>query len=123
MSTDAIRPEAQARERLFATDDGGPLVMVNFLKFKPGGGAKEYGRYGSAFAKLLTERGGRFIYTGRVVQRMIGEEEWHAVAVVEYPSRKAFVEITSSAEYQKIHPHREDGLEKTLLYATTPVTV
>ncbi len=123
MSDQKIRPDDEARDRFLENDDGGPFVMVNFLKFKPGGGSKEYGKYGSAFAKLIAERGGRFLYNGRVAQKFVGDEDWHAVALVEYPSRKVFLELTASPEYMEIHPHREDGLEKTLVYATTPVTM
>ena len=123
MSDQKIRPDDEARDRFLENDDGGPFVMVNFLKFKPGGGSKEYGKYGAAFAKLIAERGGRFLYNGRVAQKFVGEEDWHAVALVEYPSRKVFLELTTSPEYMEIHPHREDGLEKTLVYATTPVSM
>ena len=123
MSDLKIRPDDEARDRFLENDDGGPFVMVNFLKFKPGGGSKEYGKYGAAFAKLIVERGGRFLYNGRVAQKFVGDEDWHAVALVEYPSRKVFLELTTSPEYMEIHPHREDGLEKTLVYATTPVTM
>ncbi len=122
MSDQKIRPEDEVRDRFLQNDDGGPFVMVNFLKFKPGGGSKEYGKYGAAFAKLIVERGGRFLYNGRVAQRFVGDEDWHAVALVEYPSRKVFQELTNSPEYSEIHPHREDGLEKTMVYATVPVT-
>ena len=123
MSDQKIRPDDEARDRFLENDDGGPFVMVNFLKFKSGGGSKEYGKYGSAFAKLIVERGGRFLYNGRVAQKFVGDEDWHAVALVEYPSRKVFLELTTSPEYMEIHPHREDGLEKTLVYATTPVSM
>ena len=123
MSDQKIRPDDEARDRFLENDDGGPFVMVNFLKFKPGGGSKEYGKYGAACAKLIVERGGRFLYNGRVAQKFVGDEDWHAVALVEYPSRKVFLELTTSPEYMEIHPHREDGLEKTLVYATTPVTM
>ena len=123
MTTSSIRPENDTREEFVKKDEDGPFVMVNFLKFKPGGGSKEYGKYGAAFAKLIAEHGGRFLYNGRVVQKFVGDDDWHAVALVEYPSRKVFLELTTSPEYMEIHPHREDGLEKTLVYATTPVNM
>ncbi len=122
MSSSSIRSENDVREEFVKKDEDGPFVMVNFLKFKPGGGSKEYGKYGAVFAKLLAERGGRFLYRGRVAERFVGDEDWHAVALVEYPSRKTFHELTTSPEYMEIHPHREDGLEKTMVYATVPVT-
>ena len=113
-----IRPEEEAlREFLEASDDG-PFVMVNFLKFKPGGGSKAYGRYAAAFETLLLQHGGRFLYRGRVERKLVGDEDWHAIALVEYPSRQVFRQITASSEYQEIHAHREEGLDKTLLYAT-----
>ena len=118
-----ITPQDGAAARMLESDDGGPIVMVNLLKFRPGGGSKEYGRYGMAFAQLLHAAGGKFIYTGRVAETLVGDDDWHAVAVVEYPSRQVFREVTSSPEYEAIHPYREAGLEKTLLYATTPVTM
>ena len=43
---------------------------------------------------------------------MIGETDcgFHAVALVEYPSRKKFVEIAQSAEVAGIGVHRAAGL-------------
>lgn len=116
-----IRGEEAVRKAFADADPGAEFVMVNFLKFKPGGGSRAYGKYGSAFAKLIKQYGGEFIYNGRVAQRFVGDDDWHAVALVRYPSRKAFYELTTSEEYLKIHPFREDGLEKTLVYATAPV--
>ena len=97
MSDPTIRPADEIRDQFLENDDGGPFVMVNFLKFKPGGGSREYGKYGAAFAKLIVERGGRFLYNGRVAHKFVGDEDWHAVALVEYPSRKVFHELTTSA--------------------------
>ena len=119
--SNAIRPEEDIRQDFFEEDPDAPFVMVNFLRFKAGGGSKEYGKYGSAFAKLLKQYGGEFVYQGRIAKRFVGEDDWHAIALVKYPSRRAFYECTTSDEYAEIHPHREDGLEKTLVYATVPV--
>ena len=118
---DNIRPDDDVRNAFVEADPDGPFVMVNFLRFKPGGGSREYGRYGSAFAKLIKQYGGRFLYNGRVAEKFVGDEDWHAVALVEYPSRRAFSDLTTSDAYREIHPHREDGLEKTQVYATIPL--
>lgn len=116
-----IRADVDERKAFMDEDPDAPFAMINFLRFKPGGGSKEYGKYGAAFAKLLEAIGGKFVYRGRVVRRFVGEDDWHAVAVVHYPSRRSFYELTTSEAYMKIHEHREDGLEKTLVYATAPV--
>ena len=46
-------------------------------------------------------------------------EAWDSVALVEYPSRKAFIDMVSTAEYEQAHEHRESGLERTGLIACT----
>ena len=46
-------------------------------------------------------------------------EDWDAIALVQYPSRKAFIEMTSTKDYDEAHEHREAGLERTLVLATT----
>ena len=48
------------------------------------------------------------------------EESFDAIALVQYPSRKAFFEMVASEEYQAIHPHRDRGLESQWLFASTP---
>ena len=47
---------------------------------------------------------------------MLGEVEdlWDAVAIAKYPNRKAMMNMTLDPEYQKIHIHREAGLEGQL---------
>lgn len=95
--------------------------MVNMLRFKSSGGSKEYGKYGSAFSKLVREYGGEYVYNGRVAKRFVGDDDWHAVALVSYPTRRAFYDLTTSDAYMEIHPFREDGLEKTMVYATSPL--
>jgi len=41
---------------------------------------------------------------------------------VQYPSRKAFIDMSTSKEYESAHEHRESGLERTVLIACTPRT-
>jgi hypothetical protein len=48
---------------------------------------------------------------------LIGEEEWDAIALVEYPSRKAFIEMAMSKQMEGIHHNREAGLDRTVLIA------
>lgn len=121
----AIRPNADQFKALAeaAAKDGGPVVMLNLLKFKPGGGQREYTQYGDAARAMVERLGGRLIYVGRCDQVLIGDaaEEWDAIAVVEYPSRQAFMDMVSRPDYQQAHEHREAGLERTMLIATTPM--
>jgi len=105
-----------------AAKDGGPVVMLNLLKFRGGDGSREYGKYGNSASKMVEALGGRVIYIGRCDQVLIGDaaEGWDAIALVEYPSRQAFIDMVSRKDYQSAHEHREAGLERTVLLATTP---
>jgi uncharacterized protein (DUF1330 family) len=123
----AIRPNKEQFLELMAAPDEGPVVMLNLLKFKEkasdgtSSGAA-YGKYGDAAVQMVEARGGKVLWMGRADQILIGDpdEDWDSVALVQYPSRKAFIEMTSSADYDKAHEHRESGLERTVLIACTP---
>lgn len=117
-----ITPNRDAFIALAGADDTGPVVMLNLLKFKDisddgeRSGAEEYGRYASAARQMISERGGRLVWSGHPEQTLIGDEsqDWDLVALVEYPSRKAFIEMVGSPAYMEAHQHREGGLERTV---------
>jgi uncharacterized protein (DUF1330 family) len=110
-----------------AAADDGPVVMLNLLRFKDvaadgGSGASSYNKYGGSVSKMVEERGGELLWTGRVDQILIGEEAangWDAIALVRYPSRQAFLDMVSDETYLKAHEHREGGLADTVLLACT----
>jgi uncharacterized protein (DUF1330 family) len=126
----AIRPNKEQFLDLMNAPDEGPVVMLNLLKFKAKAddgestGAKEYGKYTDEVVQMVEARGGKVLWLGRADQVLIGdaEQDWDAVALVQYPSRKAFIDMTSSKEYESAHEHRESGLERTVLIACTPRT-
>jgi uncharacterized protein (DUF1330 family) len=111
-------PTPEAIQKIAHASETGKVVMLNLLKFKPGDGAASYNEYGRHVAKILERIGARILFSGPVAQSVIGVDgDWDAIAVVEYPSRKVFVEMGMSAEYQAIHHFRDEGLERTELYA------
>ena len=72
---------------------------------------------------MVEARGGKVLWMGKVDQTLIGDldaNDWDAIALVQYPSRKAFIEMATSKEYDAAHEHREGGLERTVLLACTP---
>ena len=99
-----------------------PVVMLNLLKFKPGGQA-QYMRYSANFQALTRGKGVRIRYAGQCEDSLIGKEDWDMIAVVEYPSRKAFLAIVQSPEYQKITGDRTAALERAVLYSTSEMDV
>jgi len=117
----SILPNDEALRALVSNPDAGKVVMLNLLKFKGKEGARAYDRYVENVSKILEARGARIVYSGKAAELLVGDETWDAIILVEYPSRKVFVEMVTSPEYQKAHVYREQGLERTVLYATSPM--
>lgn len=101
--------------------DEGPVVMLNLLDFKPDGGAERYGEYSEAVAPLLEAVGGRVLFAGAACAPLIGPAKWDLIALVEYPTRRAFLEMISSERYQAIAHLRTEALERSELHPTDPV--
>ena len=125
----AQRPEPGQFQELMKGPEDTRVVMVNLLSFKDradGGnegmtGEESYMRYGQNMRKFVESKGGRFIWSGRVDSMVIGESDvdFQVVALVEYPNRKAFVEIATSAHVAEIGQDRKKGLAGQWLIATT----
>lgn len=125
----AIYPTPEQFQRLLADTADGPVVMVNLLRFKPRAdaphesltGEEAYHLYGEQMVPFVVSKGGRLIWSGRVTSQVIGEggEEFQSVAIVEYPSREAFVAIAMDPFVAGIGAHRAAGLEMQWLLATT----
>lgn len=90
--------------------------MLNLLRFAPDGGAERYGEYARAVAPLLERAGGRILGS----EALIGAQGWDAVALVEYPTRGAFLEMISSPEYLEIAHLRTEALIASELHPLDP---
>ena len=112
---------APAFDELRARADDGPVQMLNLLDFKPGGGAERYAEYTAAVTPLLERAGARILYAGAGSGALIGPSKWDLVVVVEYPTRRAFIEMTVSRDYQEIAHLRVEALERTELHPLDPV--
>jgi uncharacterized protein (DUF1330 family) len=125
----ALYPTREQIEELLAGPADAPVVMLNLLRFKEHGeapdegvgGAEAYRRYGEPMRRIVEERGGRFLWMGRVDSFVIGasDERFDAAALVEYPSRRAFVEIVNDPRVREIGAHRAAGLAGQWLIATS----
>lgn len=113
----AMSPTPEQLQAYLAIDHDGPVVMVNLLKFKPDGGAEEYAKYAAGVQKLLKKIGAKVIFSGTAGACLIGNAEWDAVALVEYPNKMALLKMTQSDEYKAIHHHRKNGLDGQVNYA------
>jgi uncharacterized protein (DUF1330 family) len=129
MESIALYPTAEQIQTLQAGPADTPVVMVNLLRFKRDADAPDAGlsgeaafrRYGDAMTAYIATKGARVIWVGRVDSQVIGAggERFHMVAVVEYPSRRAFLEIATDPTVEAMAVHRTAGLEGQWLLATT----
>jgi hypothetical protein len=124
----AVSPTGDQLKSLLTMGGDKPIVMVNLLKFRdraqydePGEpemtGREAYDRYGRVMAPLVLAKGGKLRFSSKVDALVIGDvgELWDAVAIMEYPSRAAFLEIIGLPEVQEIGRHRKAGLAGQLL--------
>ena len=128
-----VYPDADQIAALGAPAAEGPIVMVNLLKFRdkaryPDGrdahlsGREAYNRYAVEVVKLLRALGGQVLFTGDARSLVIGRTEslWDEIALAQYPSRSAFLQMAMSPEAHAIAVHREAGLEGQLNIETVP---
>jgi uncharacterized protein (DUF1330 family) len=116
-----IMPTHDQFKALMAQSYKGPIVMVNLLKFKPDGGAESYRKYYEATHDLMAGKAiTRVVYRGKGLLPVIGEETWDAIALYEYPSIEAFIEMNRNKAYQAVVPYRTEALLDSRLYCTIP---
>jgi len=124
------RPEPDQIQELLKGPADTPVVMVNLLRFKQraegeeGSGTEAYGRYAERMQKIVEAGGGRFLFAARIDSQVIGESDFpfDVIGLVEYPSRREFLQIVSSPEVAEITGHRSAGLEGQWLLASTQVS-
>lgn len=121
MGTDPAQGPETPNEAGFAafsarTGEDRPVVMLNLLAFRPDGGEERYMEYGAAVAPLLEQVGGRIVFAGRSAPALLGDGSWDMVALVEYPSRQAFLDMVGSKEYQAIAHLRTEALSRGELH-------
>ena len=114
---------------LGSLDPDAPVAALNLFQFNEraqyGPGDEEYGteaadvsgqeafsRYVAAGGQVLANLGGRVVFSTVVEQVMIGPSDppWHAAAIMYFPSRRAFIEMTMNPDFQAASRHRKAGL-------------
>ena len=122
MSPMAIDPRGAGLKRYLEEDPGGPVVMLNLLRFGDGGRAL-YDQYAEALGTTFLPRyGAEVIYAGDGSTALVAEtgQQWDAVLLVRYPSRSAFSRMVADPEYQQVTALRSDALTEAVLQATVP---
>jgi uncharacterized protein (DUF1330 family) len=120
----AVDPRGADLKRYLAEDPGGPVVMLNLLRFKPDGGRERYQEYVEHFRRTASPFGAEVVYVGDGSTAVVAEpgQAWDAVLLVRYPSRQAFTDMIRDPAYQEGTHLRSEALEEAVLQATVPTT-
>lgn len=105
-----------------------PVVMVNLMRFHTraldghGTGWEAYLRYSKATAPQIKAHGGTILWAGDAVATAIGNTEahrWDYVALVFYPTRRAFLDMMTSEVYAtQSEPLRRAACAEHVIIAT-----
>jgi uncharacterized protein (DUF1330 family) len=125
----SVRPEEGRLAAFVQEPIEGSIVMINLLRYReqaeyeadsdeaPCSGEDAYARYGAAVVPLVEKHGGRAVWVGRVSATLIAPEgeDWDSAALIEYPSREAFLAMVASLEYRQVEHHRTAALSDSRL--------
>ncbi|MCP3166528.1 DUF1330 domain-containing protein [Myxococcus qinghaiensis] len=117
----AVDPQGTDVQRFIQEDPGGPLVMMNLVRFKEGGRAS-FAEYASAIMPFMIKAGAQPLYAGDGSTALVAEpgQTWDAVMLVRYPSRAAFLQMVNDPDYQRFSHLRTAALHEAVMQATLP---
>ncbi len=118
----AVDPRGADLKRYLAEDPGGPVVMLNLLRFAENGGRERYDDYVEHFRRTATPFGAEVLYVGDGSTALVAEDgqAWDCVLLVRYPSRQAFSDMVRDPDYSAGSHLRTEALSEAVLQATIP---
>jgi hypothetical protein len=107
-------------------DEDGPILMVNFMKYRARAVYADGADHG------LTGKEADDAYAPVDVLARIGAVPvffadvepggpWDRVGIVRYPTRRSFVEMQSRADFRERYRHKAAGMERTIVAGCLPV--
>lgn len=109
-------------------EEDGPFLMLNLIRHReralyPDGrdsdlsGAEADAIYGAGVIGILAEIGARPVFVAEVEINLIDPDgsKWEQIAMVEYPSRRAFFEMLERPDFRELSIHKAAGVEETLV--------
>ena len=128
-----IDAEQMAEMEAFAAANDGPIVMVNFMQVReeaiyapdmpddldttPCSGREAMARYSKGSAGVRAAVGASMVWRGNIAGAPIAaaEDQWNLVALVRYPSARAYLDMRATPEYHAARLHRRAALEDSRL--------
>lgn len=117
----AVNPTGADMKAFLAADPDAPIVMLNLLRFAEGGAAR-YDAYLAHFRPHAEKVGAQVLYFGHGADPIVAEQgqDWDAVLLVSYPSRRAFSDMVRDPGYQEGTHLRTEALVEAVLQPTVP---
>lgn len=114
----------------FERDDDGPFWALNLMKYRE----RAIGADGTVQERSGLEAdneynpsaqieavGGRMVLVAPVETQLRGDGiAWDRVAIVLYPTRMSFIEMSNRDDFKKQHEHKNAGMETTIVVASMP---
>ena len=127
-----IDPEYGRRLATTPPSEDGPVWMVNLMKYRPaadysdGRAAGVSGREADdryAPVESLAAVGAEVALFADVEDQLLGDEpRWDRIAVVKYPTRRAFIDMQARPEFVEKHAHKDAGMDRTIIIGGQPFT-
>lgn len=132
-----LMPDQTAISRLLAQPPSYAPNMVNFLGYYPSAryadarassGRAAYARYGLVAMRTVYRTGGHLLFYGRVTEVLRDATggptagAWSDVAAMRYPNPPAILTMENIDAYRAALHHRDAGLERTVVIASTQQT-
>jgi len=115
-----VNPTMESLQQLAEQVDETPILMLNFLRFRPRSDASIYSLYGKEAAPEVKKVGSFIGYYGKAVNDFPSEfgfnDSWDGIVIPVYHRRNAYLTMQDSPEYQLAIPFRTAGTSRRLLY-------
>ncbi|MFN8024231.1 MAG: hypothetical protein U0Q03_22060 [Acidimicrobiales bacterium] len=112
-------------------DEDGPVLMVNYMKYRERAAYRDGtdgGRSGKeaddeyAPTDVLADIGAVVAFFGDVVDDS-ASTGWDRIGIVQYPTRRSFIDMQSRQDFREKHRHKEAGMDHTIVFGVPPHTV
>jgi len=117
-SQGAIDTSPETFERYLAEDDGGPVTIMNLVRYADEG-RELYQEYIAQVAKLMADVGGEILYAGDFSSPLIPGDPggWDGVVLARYRDRAGLFKVSQDPRFPAINRLRHRALSATLVEA------
>ncbi|MCB0997696.1 MAG: hypothetical protein R2713_11035 [Ilumatobacteraceae bacterium] len=108
--------------------EDGPVLMVNYMKYRERASYRDGsdgGRSGKeaddeyAPTEVLADIGAVVAFFGDVVDDA-ASTGWDRIGIVQYATRRSFIEMQSRQDFREKHRHKEAGMDHTIVFGVPP---